>query len=135
MSIDLKEGDDLQNRIEKEFLDISDESSIQIPRSHNTPHPARYFGTTKHEPFVSNRLFVKDKAMEQKCLLLLQNLISEQLTHRFDLIDFRSSLCQDRVINFKFFLNSMEILAQLLDVIDIRNYSYRTSNHDGYEVI
>ena len=115
--------------------EIEDESRIHSPKFHDTHAFTNYFAKRViGTPDVSNKLFIRDKATEKKCLMILQNLISEQRANKFDAVDFRTNLSQDTAIKFRFFLNGMEILAQLLNIINVKNYDYRTKDYGKYEV-
>ena len=71
----------------------------------------------------------------QKFVLLLRNLICEQMNCRFErtanLGDPASQTCSQ----FKFFLNTLEILCHYLNIIKPENYKYRLKDYGAYKVI
>lgn len=75
------------------------------------------------------------RRLNKQCIVLLQNLIGEQMTHRFDKKIRLNELNPSNSNQFKFFLNSMEILCHYLNIIDLNNYSYRTQNYGNNEVL
>lgn len=79
----------------------------------------------------------KDKCqkLNNQCILLLKNLIKEQMTHRFDQKIRYNQLDSSNINQFKFFLNSLEILCHYLNVINLNEYRYRLKNYDKLEVL
>jgi len=88
-----------------------------------------------HYPQSSYQILLKKpkQNLNQRCTLLLRTLIIEQMSHKFDniiFLDKKSSSCGQ----FKFFLNTMEILFHYLHIIKLDNYSYRNEDYGIYKV-
>ena len=72
--------------------------------------------------------------MDKKCLLLLQSLVTEQLKHDFHNNTALQNLNSTNSIQFKFFLNTLEMFAQSIGIIRLENYAYRIKNYGQFEV-
>ncbi len=74
------------------------------------------------------------RSSNPRCILLLRSLICEQMTHKFDKelhLDHENFY---QCGNFKFFLNTLEILCHYLNIIQPENYSYRRLDYGSYKV-
>ena len=85
---------------------------------------------------VPQCLFKKpSQSTNQRCVVLFRNLIYEQVTHRFDKAENMHEDNPSVFGQFKFFLNTLEILCHYLKVIDLDDYAYRVKDYGIYKVI